>query len=428
VTIPELDGLLLRWLHAAYLHISSLPAFSNKNKLPLSTLVAVGNLLSPFVSRSEKTGENQMPLLEIGFPTTEELAHNTSELVRLAGAAIVAYNEYLSRPTQPGAIPMDEASLLFATIAIRSMSVEENMKTFEEQMKEARATMKVNIPPEGDKADLSDALSAATLNSDASSFDRFGVEEIRFLMHWIRAELSLYFADVNYILGNPKGHQAHMSIAQTDRLCLLKLCPTNLAAYVLYSRSCLQFQQMKAAFIFSLKGITVAQKLTDDAHLAQLLLINATSAALGSSGEMFSYTGVMKSYNDAIEARDKTLSWLPTSYHELLELEPELTIVSTRVISALSEQALTAGVEGEVMLPSLKSHYGTKEPSQVPPGAVEEDGEGGVKLRPTGFDVIEEGDEQEGKVPVPASQPAGNNNNNAHKKPLGKGQRTQRKR
>ena len=53
---------------------------------------------------------------------------------------------------------------------------------------------------------------------------------------------------------------------------MLKLCPSRLGAFVLYSRSSLQFQQMKAAYIFSSKGITIARGLKDDAHLAQLFL------------------------------------------------------------------------------------------------------------------------------------------------------------
>lgn len=423
--------------------MSSLPAFSNKHKLPLSTLIAVGNLLSPFVSRSKESSaageEGGAPILEIGFPTTEALAQNISELLRLGGAAVVSYNEYLSRPTRPGVIPMDEASLLFSTIAIRSMSGEANVQGFNTQMKEARASIKINDPLEAkgdlspvDEVDLSQAMSAASLNSEASSFDSFGVDEIRYLMHWIRAELSLYFADVNYILGSPQGHQGHMQVAQTDRLVLLKLAPSNLSAYVLYSRSCLQFQQFKAAFVFSSKGITVAEKLRDDSHLAQLLLINATSVVLGGGPGpegQFNYTAVVKSYQAAMDARDKCVAWLPgDSYKELLELEPELSIITVKVITALSEQA--AAIDNgnrEVLMPCLKSHYATKEPSSVPPGAVEEDGEGGVRLRPTGFDV-EENEEGEGGRGGLQSPVAEAGNGKSAKKPLGKGkQRTQRR-
>ena len=223
-----------------------------------------------------------------------------------------------------------------------------------------------------------------------------------------------------------------MAIAQTDRLCLLKLAPSNLAAYVLYSRSCLQFQQFKAAYVFSSKGITVAEKLNDDAHLAQLLLINATSAALGGSSTegQFSFTSAVKSYQAANEARDKCFQWLPSdNFRELLELEPELSIIGIKVIAASNQAGTQVEVEGEgeIFLPCLKSHYATKEPSSVPPGAVEEDGEGGVRLRPTGFDVEEgEGGGGQGPAPVPAPAPAAANGGQA-KKSLGKGQRTQRK-
>ncbi len=54
-----------------------------------------------------------------------------------------------------------------------------------------------------------------------------------------------------------------------DQLVLLKLVPGSPCAFVLYCRSCLQFQQYKAAHIFSGKGIVIARALEDDAHLAQ---------------------------------------------------------------------------------------------------------------------------------------------------------------
>lgn len=419
ITITEIDGLILRWLHSCYLHISSLPAFS-KNRLPLATLIAVSNLLSPFVKRSEENHEeNQLPLLEIGFPTKDASADSLSELLRLVGAAICCYNEYLSRTCKEGTIPMDEAALLFSTLAIRSCLDEKNAIAFAAQIEEARTTFVKPKISSGD--DITDALSTMSLMHEASSFDNFQLDEIRFLMHWLRSELCYYFSDVQYILGNKQGHQGHMEAAQQDRLCLLKLSPSNLSAYVLYARSCLQFQQHKAAFIFSSKGITVAQKLQDDAHLAQLYLINATAAALGGSGETFSLTHVIHAHSTALTLRDQCLSWLPLEYHELLELEPELTIVSDKVIANLSG---SANEKGEVLVPYLRAHYAISEPKSVPPGAVEEDGKGGVLLRRGAFDSIEEGAEQEEEE---APEQVGKKPEVAAKKALGAGNRTKRR-
>ena len=109
---------------------------------------------------------------------------------------------------------MDEASLLFSTMAIRSMSDEKLTKVYKDQFNEARLSIKAAaVTPEQDLSvdAVADKLSSASLISEASSFESFGIEEVRYLMHWIRAELSLYFADVNYILGNPKGHQVSSS-------------------------------------------------------------------------------------------------------------------------------------------------------------------------------------------------------------------------
>lgn len=79
----------------------------------------------------------------------------------------------------------------------------------------------------------------------------------------------------------------------------------------MYCRACLQFQQTKAAYIFSSKGIIVAEKLRDDAHKAQLLLINATAAAMGGSGPTFSYSAASRAVAAAVEAVQRCLLWLP---------------------------------------------------------------------------------------------------------------------
>ena len=42
-----------------------------------------------------------------------------------------------------------------------------------------------------------------------------------------------------------EGHESSLVSAQQDKLCLLKLEPASLVAYILYCRACLQFQQVK---------------------------------------------------------------------------------------------------------------------------------------------------------------------------------------
>lgn len=57
--------------------------------------------------------------------------------------------------------------------------------------------------------------------------------------------MRLRLHSVRYLLGDRVGHKNSLVAAQQDKLCLLKLVPSNLMAYVLYSRACLEFQQSK---------------------------------------------------------------------------------------------------------------------------------------------------------------------------------------
>lgn len=426
LTVAEIDGVLLRWLHACYLKVSSLPSFS-RGQLPLGKLLAMANLLDPFIERGNpEEGSGGLPTLAIGFPSNPDAhADSLPELVRMAGAAIFTYDDYLTRPCQPGSIPKDEAALLFSSIAIRSCLDPTVAATMDRQAEAARTALSIATATSAaqaeakaagaargdDEATIAAALSAISvplpvpppspnlttiegLLEEATSFSQFGVSEIRWLMHWLRGELSTYFGEVQYIVGNKKGCEGHLVASQQDKLCLLKLVPGNLASYVMYCRSCLQFQQTKAAYIFSSKGIVVAEKLRDDAHKAQLLLINATAAALGGSGPTFSYSAAGRALMASVESKERCLVWLSKEHQDRLDLDPELSIVEQKVVAGLAATASAAagGEPGaEVILPCLQDHYGVPEPSSVPPGAVEEDGKGGGTLRA----VTEVTDEEE---------------------------------
>ncbi len=68
---------------------------------------------------------------------------------------------------------------------------------------------------------------------------------------------------------------------------------------------------LQAAYIFSSKGLIVAEALGDDSHKAQLHLIHATAAALGGAGPSFSMAEVEQEYAAAMAARAACLAWLP---------------------------------------------------------------------------------------------------------------------
>ncbi len=159
-------------------------------------------------------------------------------------------------------LPSDDSALLFASMAIRSCQSELAVEAIEAQIKEAAAfDLKAPSPPSSSPPSdptapkdpppsSSPAAPAASSTPpgtlpDFASLSEFGVAEIRWLMHFIRAHLSQYFAAVKFVVGDSAGHKESLVAAQQDKLCLLKLVPNNLSSYVWYCRSCLQFQQTK---------------------------------------------------------------------------------------------------------------------------------------------------------------------------------------
>ena len=66
--------------------------------------------------------------------------------------------------------------------------------------------------PIGGGADA--ATAAAAAGTEPASLGAFGVDEIRWLMHWLRGQLSQYFGDVRYIMGDRQGHADNLVAAQ----------------------------------------------------------------------------------------------------------------------------------------------------------------------------------------------------------------------
>eukprot|EP00955_Chlamydomonas_euryale_P023664 249832-Chlamydomonas_euryale.AAC.6 len=223
--------------------------------------------------------------------------------------------------------------------------------------------------------------------------ESFGVSGLRWLMHWLRAELSTHFGNVRFLLGDRVGHKGSLVAAQQDKLCLLKLAPGNLVAYVLYCRACLAFQQMKAAHVFATKGLVVADALRDDAHRAQLLLVRATAAVLGGGGPTWRASEARRALSDALSAREHCTGWMPEKFHALVDLNPE-----QRIVTEVLEQA-AASADDNADLPVLDLLYALPEPSSLPPGAVQQSARDGGGMEEPGGGAEEPG----GSVAKPGS-------------------------
>ncbi|GAX77618.1 hypothetical protein CEUSTIGMA_g5062.t1 [Chlamydomonas eustigma] len=400
LTMKDADSIILTWLHCCYLHVSSLPSFST-GTIPLAPLVAATGLLQPFINI-------EAGVLNIGTPSnTEETADNLSELLRLAGAALVTYHDYLSVTPPPGAPPRDEASLLYATMTIKSLNKPAgtpSIKVMEAMLVEAKEALlhssvvesisvstvrgleSIEKEPESQNSDPVGSSGSSVTRSEVEAvahISSFGLSELRWLMHWLRSQLSRHFAAVRQILGDEEGHSSNMVAAQQDQLCMLKLVPGSPASFVLYCRACLEFQQYKAAHIFAGKGLTVSHALKDDSHLATLLVIHATAAALGGGGPNFNSAEVKDAYVTALNLKQDTMSWLPGVYKDLnpVTLEPECSFLQEHVLKK-SGGGGELCVDDEILLPALQMLYPVPEATSVPPGAVvlqegEEDKEGG---------------------------------------------------
>lgn len=140
VTLAEMDAVLIRWLHACYCYISSVPGLGSAST-PLVPIVALAGLLRPFIGVEDNR-------LLVGLPSNAEAtADSLSELVRVVGAALVCYHDYLNVPALPDrALASDDSALLFSTMAIRSCQNELGMEALKEQIAAAAA---VDITPPG---------------------------------------------------------------------------------------------------------------------------------------------------------------------------------------------------------------------------------------------------------------------------------------
>ena len=122
-------------------------------------------------------------------------------------------------------------------------------------------------------------------------------------MHCLRAELSGFFASVLRLQGDEQRFKENMVAQQADFLHLLKLQPGSPLAFLRYSRSCLQFQQVQAAHVFAGKGVAAAAAQGAVLLEAQLRYVRAVAAGLGGTGPTFS----RQAMREDVEAGDAAL-------------------------------------------------------------------------------------------------------------------------
>lgn len=251
VTMDQVDKVILLFLSNIYHLVSALPnalAFD-----ALEGLMAHSGFLQPFVGGAGQVDGTLV--LRLGIPSEEshhKLCDSYRELIRLAGAAVVCFYHYTNFAAHPRVFPSDDALLLFATMAIHSCV---------------------------------DAGAAAALGPQLEAAGSpISLGQLRWLMHWLRAQFMMLAGTVRHALGDDRGFKDHLMAQQADLLSCLKAAPENPAGYVMYVRSCLQFQQLSAAALFAEKGAVVAEKHNAQVYLGQLRAMRAVALALGAGG------------------------------------------------------------------------------------------------------------------------------------------------
>ncbi|KAG2439570.1 hypothetical protein HXX76_004922 [Chlamydomonas incerta] len=247
-TMAELNNIIALFLKNVYDMVSALPgtlAFD-----ALEDLVARSGLLQPFVGGMRQADQTMVLLL--GLPSKETLADTYEELIRIAGAAIVCYYHYTNFPGHVDAYPSDDAVLMFSSLALASCRDREAAAVLEAKFEEAAAP--ISVP------------------------------QIRWLMHFFRAQLSGLGSAIFWQMGERSKFQEQLVAQQMDYLGLIKAVPENPAGYSYYVRGCLQFQQHSAAALFAQKGAVVAAAHRADFYLAQLDAQRAIALALAGGG------------------------------------------------------------------------------------------------------------------------------------------------
>ncbi|KAG2500312.1 hypothetical protein HYH03_001888 [Edaphochlamys debaryana] len=247
-TLTDLSTIVSLFLKNMYNLASALPGSLQFDGL--EDLMARSGLLMPFITGMRKTEHSIV--LEMGIPSEERLCDTHEELIRIAATGVVTFYHYTNYPASPDMFPSDDATLLFTTLALKSCTHQATAEAMDEQLAAAGGIVTV--------------------------------AQIRWLMHYIRAQLSGLSGAVYFHMGDRQRHQQQLAAQQADFLGLIKAAPGNPAGYPYYVRTCLQFQQLSAASLFAAKGAAVAVKAGAAFYRAQLQAQRAIALAYAGGG------------------------------------------------------------------------------------------------------------------------------------------------
>ncbi|GFR42261.1 hypothetical protein Agub_g3157 [Astrephomene gubernaculifera] len=377
-TLADHDMVILLFLKNMYNLVSGLPGALQFDAL--EDLMARSGILLPFVNGMRLL--DQTVVLQLGLPSKEQLCDNIHELIRVAATAIVCFYHYTNYPAHPDFFPSDDAALLFSSLAL--------------------ASCQPGRPGgAGAVAALEEQLAGAGGGVVA-------LREVRWLMHYFRAQLSSLGGSVFLSLGDTQQHSRQLVAQQADLLGLIKAVPENPAGYAYYVRTCLQFQQLAAAKLFAEKGAVVAAKHNAVLYGAILAAQQAIALALAGGGKSSTGStagkaaaapaeggvaapdaasssavaaassdsappaalvlvgelrGLMEAARGGLEAEK---AGLPEVYGDLVVLDPTDSWLLAEKLGPL-----VAGVpdEGEVLALS-GAMYPTRQPTELPRGAV----------------------------------------------------------
>mmetsp|Transcript_12999 Transcript_12999/g.23119 ORF Transcript_12999/g.23119 Transcript_12999/m.23119 type:complete len:441 (-) Transcript_12999:620-1942(-) len=356
VTLVGADVLLLQFLKNVYHLVSSLPGTLRFDAL--EDTIAKSELARPFLGNMAADGS-----LEVGYPSEENaLCDTVGELVRVAAAAVICYYHYTNFPGNTDSIGSDEGCLIFASLALRSITGP------------SRAATVSSV--EAELASLSDD-SIMTLN------------EIAWLMHFFRGTLLGLYAKVHAHMGKPTDQRDSLIAQQSDFLSLVKRAPENPMGYSLYARACLQFQQHKAAYVFATKGVVIAEHHRAQWHRAQLLCEQAVALALGGgpspadsdapTGEAWRTADATAMTQQALAALKDELCQLPEVYHDLIVLEPGPELIG-KFLLPKAQEVVNKAIENkdgavvaratEGIMPVVPELYPTVTSGPLPLGAM----------------------------------------------------------
>uniref|UniRef100_A0A7S3VJ40 Uncharacterized protein n=1 Tax=Dunaliella tertiolecta TaxID=3047 RepID=A0A7S3VJ40_DUNTE len=358
-TLDEADVACCNYLKSAFLSLSVLPGVLRYSQLELSIIKS--GLFEPFISDIDLESKE----LELGLPTNENaVCDSLSEVVRVAGAAFCTFWHYLNFRQSETMMPSDDASLFFTTLCLKSLSDTSVAESFDKRL-------------------------------DELGVSGFSAAKCKWLMCWVRAQLSGWFASIQYLLGDEKCDSS-LEAKQHDHLSLVKHVPDCPLGFVLYARSCLGFQQHRTANIFADKGVLVADRVQDELSKAQLLLIRSVARLMGGAGDHYVPSELAQSMVEASKLVEGIKEWLPAPYHDLLSLHPEVEVLRQRVLGLeareeeeasaggvppLSEEELRAAANVSTdSVPVPEAVYTTPPPSSLPIGALSQLQQGGAQI------------------------------------------------